>query len=39
MCEELEISRDSYYKWLKRNHTKNKYKLNHEFLNSLIKQY
>ena len=39
MCEELEISRDSYYKWLKRKHIKNRYKLNHESLKPLIKQY
>ena len=39
MCEELEISRDSYYKWLKRKHIKNKYALNHESLKPLIKQY
>ena len=39
MCEELEISRDSYYKWLKRKDIKNKYVLNHESLKPLIKQY
>ena len=39
MCEELEISRDSYYKWLKRKHIKNKYVLNHESLKPLIRQY
>ena len=39
MCEELEISRDSYYKWLKRKDTKNKYELNHESLKPLIKKY
>lgn len=39
MCEELEISRDSYYKWLKRKNIKNRYKLNHESLKPLIKQY
>lgn len=39
MCEELKISRDSYYKWLKRKHVKNKYILNHESLKPLIKYY
>ena len=39
MCEELEISRDSYYKWLKRKNIKNKYVLNHESLKPLIRQY
>ena len=39
MCEELEISRDAYYKWAKRKHIKNRYKLNHESLKPLIKQY
>lgn len=39
MCEELEISRDSYYKWVKRKNIKNRYKLNHESLRPLIKQY
>ena len=39
MCEELEISRDSYYKWLKRKDTKNKYELNHDSLKPLIKKY
>ena len=28
MCEELEISRDAYYKWLKRKGTKNIYEIN-----------
>ena len=39
MCEELEISRDSYYKWLKRKHIKNRYELNHEELKPIIKEY
>ena len=39
MCEELEISRDSYYKWLKRKDTKNKYELNHDSLKPLIQEY
>lgn len=39
MCEELEISRDSYYKWLKRKNIKNKYELNHESLKPLIQKY
>lgn len=39
MCEELEISRDSYYKWLKRKDKKNKYELNHDSLKPLIKKY
>ena len=39
MCEELEISRDSYYKWLKRKDTKNKYELNHDSLKPLIQKY
>ena len=39
MCEELEISRDSYYQWLKRKNTKNIYELNHESLKPFILQY
>lgn len=39
MCEELEISRDSYYKWLKRKDIKNRYESNHESLKPLIKKY
>ena len=39
MCEELEISRDSYYKWQKRKDLKNKYELNHESLKPLIQKY
>lgn len=39
MCEELEISRDSYYKWLKRKDNKNRYELNHESLKPIIKKY
>ena len=39
MCEELEISRDSYYKWLKRKNNKNRYDLNPESLRSLIQKY
>ena len=39
MCEELEISRDAYYKWLKRKNNKNRYELNHELLKPLIQKY
>ena len=39
MCEELEISRESYYKWLKRKDKKNKYELNHDSLKPLIQKY
>ena len=39
MCKELEISRDSYYKWQKRKNIKNKYQLNHESLIPLIQKY
>jgi len=39
MCEELEISRDSYYKWIKRKDIKNRYELNHESLKPIIKEY
>lgn len=39
MCEELEISRDSYYKWLKRKENQNRYEINRESLKPLIKQY
>ena len=39
MCEELEISRDSYYKWLKRKDTKNRYELNHNLVKPLIQKY
>ncbi len=39
MCEELEISRDTYYKWLKRKNIKNRYELNHEALKPLIQKY
>ena len=39
MCEELEISRDAYYKWLKRKDYKNKYEINHESLKPLIQKY
>ena len=39
MCEELEISRDSYYKWLKRKNIKNRYELNHDSLKPLIQKY
>lgn len=39
MCEELEISRDAYYKWLKRKDNKNIYELNHESLKPLIQKY
>ena len=39
MCEELEIPRDSYYKWLKRKDNKNRYELNHESLKPIIKKY
>ncbi|MGN0967237.1 MAG: IS3 family transposase [Candidatus Coprovivens sp.] len=39
MCEELEISRDSYYKWLKRKDSKNRYEINHDSLKPLIQYY
>lgn len=39
MCEELEVSRDAYYKWLKRKNTKNRYELNHESLKPIIQKY
>lgn len=39
MCEELEVSRDAYYKWLKRKNIKNRYQLNHESLKPLIQKY
>lgn len=39
MCEELEISRDSYYKWLKRKDFKNNYEINRESLKPLIEKY
>ena len=39
MCEELEVSRDAYYKWLKRKNIKNRYELNHESLKPKIKKY
>ena len=39
MCEELGISRDSYYKWSKRKDSKNRYEINHESLKPLIKKY
>lgn len=39
MCEELEISRDSYYKWLKRKDIKNRYEINHDSLKPLIQYY
>lgn len=39
MCEELEISRDSYYKWLKRKGIKNRYEINHDSLKPLIQCY
>lgn len=39
MCEELEISRDSYYKWLKRKDKKNRYEINHDSLKPLIQYY
>ena len=39
MCEELEISRDSYYKWLKRRNIKNRYELNYESLKPIVKEY
>lgn len=39
MCEELEISRDSYYKWLKRKDLKNIYEINRESLKPLIEKY
>ncbi len=39
MCEELEISRGTYYKWLKRKDQKNIYETNHESLKPLIQKY
>ena len=39
MCEELEISRDAYYKWTKRKDNKNKYELNHDSLKPLVQKY
>lgn len=39
MCEELEISRDAYYKWQMRKNTKNRYELNYESLKPLIQKY
>jgi transposase InsO family protein len=39
MCEEFEISRDSYYKWLKRKNIKNKYEINYDLLIPLIQYY
>ena len=39
MCEELNISRDSYYKWKKRKHIVNRYELNRESLKQIIKKY
>ena len=39
MCEELEISRDSYYKWLRRKDIKNRYEINHDSLKPLIQYY
>jgi len=39
MCEELEISRDSYYKWLKRKDSKNSYEIRRDSYKSLINKY
>ena len=39
MCEELEISRDAYYNWLKRKNRRNRYEINHETLKPLIQKY
>ncbi len=39
MCEELEISRDAYYKWLKRKNNKNRYEIFRESLIPWIKYY
>lgn len=39
MCEELEITRDAYYKWLKRKNQKNRYEKYHESLKPVIKKY
>ncbi len=39
MCEELDISRDSYYKWLKRKNNKNSFELYRELLIPWIKYY
>ncbi len=39
ICEELELSRDSYYKWKRKNNRKNKYQINHEKLIPFIIKY
>jgi putative transposase len=39
MCEELNISRDAYYKWKKRNNKKNIYQENHDKLIPFIIKY
>lgn len=39
MCEELEITRDSYYKWLKRKNKTNRYEINRDSLKPLIQYY
>lgn len=39
MCEELEISRDAYYKWIRRKNIKNRYEINRESLKPLIQKY
>lgn len=39
MCEELKISRDAYYKWLKRNNEKNVYQTNHNKIIPFIVKY
>ena len=39
MCEVLEISRDSYYKWLKRKNIKNKYEMYYDSLKPIVKKY
>ena len=39
ICEELEISRDSYYKWLKRKGSKNSYQIRRDSYKPLINKY
>ena len=39
MCEELEICRDSYYKWLKRKDNKNPHQIRRDSYKPLINKY
>lgn len=39
MCEELEISRDAYYKWLKRKSNQNSYQARRDLYKPLINKY